>query len=35
MERGLFYQELVERVELVDEEMFLEEILASDSIVML
>lgn len=32
-ERGLLIQSLIERVELVDEEMFLEEILASDSIV--
>ncbi len=35
VERGLFDQELVERVELVDEEIFLKEILASDSIVLL
>lgn len=32
VERGLFDQELVERVELVDEEMFQEEILASDTV---
>lgn len=32
-ERGLLIQSLIERVELVDEEMFLEEILASDSII--
>jgi tRNA 2-thiouridine synthesizing protein C len=35
VERGLFDQELVERVELVDEERFLECILASDSVVLL
>lgn len=34
-ERGLFYQELVERVELVDEEIFMMAILVSDSIVLL
>lgn len=32
-ERGLLIQSLIERVELVDEEMFLDEILASDSII--
>ncbi len=35
VDRGLFDQELVERIELVDEEEFLKEILASDSIVIL
>jgi tRNA 2-thiouridine synthesizing protein C len=35
VERGLFDQELVERIELVDEERFLKEILVSDSIVLL
>ena len=35
VERDLFDQELIERVELVDEEIFLEAILASDSIVLL
>lgn len=32
-ERGLLSQSLIERVELVDEEMFLEETLASDSLI--
>lgn len=35
VERGLFDQELVKRVELADEDKFLEEILASDFIVLL
>ncbi len=35
VERGLFDQGLIERVELVDENMFLEAILASDSIILL
>ncbi len=34
-ERGLLSQSLIERVELVDEEMFLEETLASDSVIIL
>ncbi len=34
-ERGLLSQSLIERVELVDEEMFLEETLASDSLIIL
>lgn len=34
-ERGLLSQSLIERVELVDEEKFLEETLASDSVIIL
>ncbi len=34
-DRGLFNQGLIEKVELVDEEIFLKEILASDFIVLL
>ncbi len=34
-ERGLLSQSLIERVELVDEEKFLEETLASDSVIVL
>lgn len=34
-ERGLLSQSLIERVELVDEETFLEETLASDSVIAL
>lgn len=35
VERGLFDQELIEKVELVDEEMFFEEILASDTVILI
>lgn len=35
VERGLLSQSLIERVELVDEEKFLEETLASDSVIVL
>lgn len=35
MERGLLSQDLIERVELVDEEKFLEEILMSDMLLFL
>jgi tRNA 2-thiouridine synthesizing protein C len=34
-ERGLLSQSLVERIELMDDEMFLEEILSSDCIILL
>ena len=35
MERGLFSQSLIESVELVDEERFLEEIMESNSVILL